>query len=109
MDDVAEMNPSGLPGTQAYTASQALNIREGEQHEYDREALARDLDDKEPDLLAIKRRQDLAAAEARKRDLNRILQTPKGQIPIEIKSVADINLEERSFENEGVQPMENRT
>lgn len=44
LDDVAELQPEGLQGGEGYTASQMLHIREGEQHEYDREAWARELD-----------------------------------------------------------------
>jgi hypothetical protein len=56
--------------------------------------------------MALRKQQD---AEARKRELNRILNAPRAQEQIEIKSVADVALNERSFENEGVQPLENKT
>lgn len=46
---------------------------------------------------------------ARRRAANNHLNDPLRQEDIEIKSVADISVKERSFENEGVEPMENRT
>lgn len=77
-----------------------LEDREGGlQSEYDRQALARGLDEKDPDVLRLKRKQDIAAAKARKKDLNRILNAPRQQEPVEIKSVADVELDQRSFNN----------
>lgn len=72
---------------------------EGGQAEYDKEAVARGIDESEPDLLLLKKKQDKAAAEARRRDLDRILNAPRAQEAIEIKSVADVSLDERSFNN----------
>jgi hypothetical protein len=81
----------------------------GRQREYDREALVRDIDKREPDVQELKRR-DLERAEvARRKAIDNNLKANREQDQIEIKSVADISVDERSFENEGVQPLENRT
>lgn len=45
-----------------YKGSQLLVDREKKQADYDREAVARGLDDNDPDILAIKQQQDIAAA-----------------------------------------------
>ena len=65
-----------------FKGSQGLVNREGGQADYDKEALARGIDESEPDLMAVKKEQDRLAAEARRRDLNRILNAPRGQEPI---------------------------
>jgi hypothetical protein len=46
---------------------------------------------------------------ARRKAEGRSLGGSRAQEEIDIRSVADVSIAERSFENEGVQPLENRT
>ena len=59
--------------------------------------MLRDIDEGEPDVIALKQQHDRAAADVRKRELLRKLDSPREQQYIEIKSVADVSLDERSF------------
>jgi hypothetical protein len=69
----------------------------------------REIDDNEPDILEIRRKDADRAEVARRRAEGRNIGGSRVQEEIEIKSVADVSIDERSFENEGVQPLENRT
>ena len=81
----------------------------GRQGEYDQEAYVREIDDNEPDVLEIRRKDAERAEMARRRAEGRSLGDSRVQEEIEIRSVADVSIAERSFENEGVQPLENKT
>jgi hypothetical protein len=55
--------------------------------------LVRDIDEGEPDVLALRQEHERAAQEVRKRELLRMLDSPREQQYIEIKSVADVSLD----------------
>ena len=90
------MNNNGFPGN-THLNDTELN----QQTHFDLEAYIRDLDGREPDIEYIKRMQEQQQRIQAKRDLNNNLMT-NDQERISIKSVADVSINERSFDNEGV-------